>query len=67
MSAAGRRRTIPIAYRHALNELIDVLLDAGKTAGGPPSTIVDATGAELRLIRPGAIAWDEVLACARVV
>jgi L-threonylcarbamoyladenylate synthase len=43
---------------------IALLLDAGPTAGGPPSTIVDATGDELRLVRPGAIAWDEVQACA---
>jgi L-threonylcarbamoyladenylate synthase len=41
---------------------LDLLVDAGTTAGGPASTIVDVTGTELRLIRAGAIAWDAVLA-----
>jgi L-threonylcarbamoyladenylate synthase len=42
---------------------IDLLLDAGRTPGGAPSTIVDVTGRDVRLVRPGAIAWDEVQAC----
>jgi len=41
-----------------------LLLDAGKTRGGPPSTVVDASGDEICLIRPGAIAWEDVQACA---
>lgn len=40
---------------------IDVLLDAGLTPGGAPSTIVDVTGAEPALVRPGAISWEDVL------
>jgi L-threonylcarbamoyladenylate synthase len=43
---------------------VDLLLDAGPTPGGPPSTIVDVSGREIRLVRPGAIPWDEVQACA---
>lgn len=39
---------------------IDALVDAGRTPGGPASTIVDATNAEPRLVREGAIAWDDV-------
>jgi L-threonylcarbamoyladenylate synthase len=46
-----------------LAELIDLLLDAGPTPGGPPSTIVDATGAALRLVRAGAIDWDTIQTC----
>jgi L-threonylcarbamoyladenylate synthase len=42
---------------------VDVLVDAGKTAGGPPSTIVDVTGPEVRLVRAGAISWEQVQAC----
>ena len=42
-------------------DLIDVLIDAGRTAGGLPSTIVDATGEEPVLVRAGAIAWERVL------
>jgi L-threonylcarbamoyladenylate synthase len=45
-----------------LTAVVDVLLDAGKTPGGPPSTIVDAVGG-LTLIRAGAIPWDMVQAC----
>ena len=41
----------------------DILLDAGMTRGGQPSTVVDVTGPEPVLVRPGAIAWDEVVAC----
>jgi L-threonylcarbamoyladenylate synthase len=42
---------------------VDLLLDAGRTPGGAPSTIVDVTGRDVRLVRPGAIAWDDVQAC----
>jgi L-threonylcarbamoyladenylate synthase len=49
----------------ALGDYIDVLVDAGRTPGGSPSTIVDATGAEPRLVRAGAIRWEEVQACVR--
>ena len=42
---------------------VDLLLDAGKTTGGPPSTVVRAVDDDVRLFRPGAIAWDEVQQC----
>ena len=41
----------------------DILLDVGLTRGGQPSTIVDATGREPVLVRPGAIPWDEIVTC----
>jgi L-threonylcarbamoyladenylate synthase len=44
---------------------VDLLLDAGKTKGGPPSTVVQAVDDDIRLIRVGAIAWDEVQQCVR--
>ena len=34
---------------------VDLILDAGPCPGGLPSTIVDVTGASLRLVRSGAI------------
>ncbi|MCC7007469.1 MAG: threonylcarbamoyl-AMP synthase [Acidobacteria bacterium] len=37
------------------------VLDAGETAGGAPSTIVDARMTPAQLVRTGAIAWDRVL------
>ena len=44
---------------------VELLLDAGRTPGGPPSTIVSVTGDDVHLVRPGAISWDEVQACAQ--
>jgi L-threonylcarbamoyladenylate synthase len=38
-----------------------LVVDAGSTPGGQPSTIVDARGAAPVLVRAGAIAWSRVL------
>jgi L-threonylcarbamoyladenylate synthase len=38
-----------------------LVIDAGPSPGGLPSTIVDARGPTPRLVRAGAIAWDRVL------
>jgi tRNA A37 threonylcarbamoyladenosine synthetase subunit TsaC/SUA5/YrdC len=46
-----------------LQDGVAMLLDAGPAPGGPPSTIVDAGEGTLRLVRPGAIPWEEVQAC----
>jgi L-threonylcarbamoyladenylate synthase len=48
----------------SLGDLVDLVVDGGRTAGGKPSTIADlrgADGAPPRLIRDGAIAWERVL------
>ena len=45
-----------------LGDRIEFLLDAGPTRGGAPSTIVDVTDREPRLVRAGAISWDEIQA-----
>jgi len=52
----------PDAVERALGDGVDLLLDAGLAPGGAPSTIVDVTVAEPRLVRAGAISWDEVRA-----
>jgi len=54
----------PDEVASSLGDRLDVLLDSGPTPGGPPSTIVDVTGAEPQLIRAGAVSWDDVQACA---
>ncbi len=36
---------------------VDLLIDGGRTPGGKPSTIVDATVDPPALLRPGAFAW----------
>jgi len=44
-----------------LGEWIEVLVDAGDTAGGLPSTVVDVTGSTPTLVRAGAVPWERVL------
>jgi L-threonylcarbamoyladenylate synthase len=55
----------PDEVERTLGARIDLLLDAGRAPGGQPSTIVDVTGSALRLVRAGALRWDEVQACVR--
>jgi len=50
----------PAEVERTLGDRIDLLIDAGPTPGGAASTIVDATGAEPRLVRAGAIPWEEI-------
>jgi L-threonylcarbamoyladenylate synthase len=45
----------------AVGERIDLLLDAGPTQGGPPSTVVEMASDGPRLVRAGAVSWDRVL------
>ena len=51
----------PEEVAFVFGDALDVLIDAGRTPGGLPSTIVDATGETPMLVRAGAIAWDRVL------
>ena len=53
----------PDAVAESLGAGIDVLLDAGVTPGGPPSTIVDVTDATPRVIRAGRHSVGEIQAC----
>jgi L-threonylcarbamoyladenylate synthase len=39
---------------------IDLLIDGGPTRGGLPSTIVDVTGEEIKVLREGAIARESI-------
>jgi L-threonylcarbamoyladenylate synthase len=51
----------PAAVIAAMGGDLFMLVDSGMTAGGPPSTIVDASATSVRLVREGAVAWDRVL------
>jgi L-threonylcarbamoyladenylate synthase len=42
---------------------LDLILDGGPSLGGPASTVVDATGDEVRILRAGAITEDEITRC----
>jgi L-threonylcarbamoyladenylate synthase len=43
----------------SLTEAPDLVLDAGTTAGGEVSTLVDLTGGVPEILRPGACTWEE--------
>jgi L-threonylcarbamoyladenylate synthase len=51
----------PDDVERTLGDRIDLLIDAGPTRGGAPSTIVDVTGDTPALVRAGAIAWKDIL------
>jgi L-threonylcarbamoyladenylate synthase len=53
----------PDEVAEALGQRVDLLLDAGRTRGGAPSTIVDVTEQRPRLVRAGRISWEEIEAC----
>lgn len=44
-----------------LNGRIGLIIDGGRTPGGVPSTVVDCTGEQLRIIREGPITEEELL------
>jgi L-threonylcarbamoyladenylate synthase len=45
-----------------LGDAVDLVLDGGPARGGPPSTVVDCTGAEPVIVREGALAVSGVAA-----
>jgi L-threonylcarbamoyladenylate synthase len=45
-----------------LNGRIPLIIDGGKTPGGIPSTLVDCTTAELKILREGPISLEEIKA-----
>jgi L-threonylcarbamoyladenylate synthase len=50
----------PDDVERTMGTRIDLLLDGGVTRGGPPSTIVDVSEGSARLVRAGAISWDDI-------
>ena len=42
-------------------ERVDLIVDGGVAKTDQPSTVVDASGGELQLIREGVIKWNEIL------
>ncbi len=39
---------------------IDLIIDGGKTPGGVPSTVVDCTSSEIKILREGPITLDQI-------
>jgi len=46
------------AVARYFGDRIDIVIDGGPTPGGLPSTIVDVTGGEIRILREGAISKE---------
>ena len=65
-TSANRSGSPPLDDPDAVEALfrreIDWLIDGGRTPGGKPSTVVDATATPPRVLRPGAYAWPAVSA-----
>ena len=60
-STASRRLTTAAEVAEAFGDTLPVVLDGGPCTGSP-STVVDCTGVEPKLLDEGRIAWDDVLA-----
>jgi L-threonylcarbamoyladenylate synthase len=53
----------PDAVERTLGDVVDFLLDTGRTPGGTPSTVLDITADEPRVLRAGAVSWDDIQRC----
>lgn len=51
---------LPAVVARTFGTALDLLLDAGPTPGGAPSTVVSSVDGVVRLVREGAIPWLEV-------
>ena len=63
-TSANRHGASPLTTAAELAESLSgmaIVVDGGK-CDGPPSTVVDATGESPRLLREGAVPWEQILA-----
>ena len=60
LSGASNSETAQEVYVQ-LGARIALILDGGRTPGGAPSTVVDCTGTEPRILRPGPIPLHDLL------
>jgi tRNA threonylcarbamoyl adenosine modification protein (Sua5/YciO/YrdC/YwlC family) len=58
---AGQPPAVTAEDCWTLGDDVAVVLDGGPARATIPSTIVDVRGADLRLLREGAVPWDHVL------
>lgn len=58
---AGAREPVSAAEAaFQFGELVALVVDGGRSPGGKPSTVVDATGAAAKILREGAVAREEM-------
>jgi len=43
-----------------LNGSLPLILNGGRISGGVPSTVVDCTGTDIRILRKGSISWEMI-------
>lgn len=63
-TSANRSGEVPASDARTVADAlpgVDAILDGGPSRGGLPSTIVNAAGDEVTLIRAGAVPWERVL------
>ena len=65
--SGGSPATHPSSVVEAFRGEIAVVLDGGTTPGGPPSTLLDLTGSEPRIVRPGAVPADRIAEAIRLL
>jgi L-threonylcarbamoyladenylate synthase len=53
------------AIDRELGNALDLILDGGPSQGDTASTVVDATGDEVRILRAGAVSTDAITRCLR--
>jgi len=58
---SGRTNTnsAPEAFEQ-LRGRVDLIIDGGRSPGGIPSTVVDCTTPDLKILRPGPISYDDL-------
>ncbi len=58
--SGGDPATTAADVRAAFGQTVDAILDGGETLGGPPSTVLDLTSPDPRILRAGAISEAKI-------
>jgi L-threonylcarbamoyladenylate synthase len=56
----------PAVVAASIGGVLDAILDGGMSPGGMPSTVVDVITGDARLVRAGAVDWEQIQACLRL-
>jgi len=59
--SGGENSVTALQVLEQLGGLIPLILDGGQTPGGSPSTVVDCTAVEPRILRPGPVSLEQIL------
>lgn len=58
--SGGDPATRAAEVRAAFGQTVDAILDGGETPGGPPSTVLDLTAPDPRILRAGSISQAQI-------